>query len=102
MIFQDLTLFPDPVDPLLLWINLNFWPLVLIAALSLKFAKGMATLRKATSGTGGGLTAQPKAGHTEENTTQSLQANLELQISEVDSMRPSAKPTNDDEVNPRS
>jgi hypothetical protein len=34
-------------NPRLLWIQLNLWPLVLITALSLKFAKGMATLRKA-------------------------------------------------------
>jgi hypothetical protein len=30
-----------------LWLQLNLWPLVLLAALSLKFAKGSATLRKA-------------------------------------------------------
>ena len=33
-------------DPWLLWIQLNLWPLVLISALSLKFAKGVAALRK--------------------------------------------------------
>lgn len=30
-----------------LWLQLNLWPLVLLAALSLKFSKGAATLRKA-------------------------------------------------------
>jgi hypothetical protein len=31
----------------IVWLQLNLWPLVLLAALSLKFAKGAATLRKA-------------------------------------------------------
>ncbi len=34
----------------LLWIQLNLWPLVLLGALSLKFAKGAAALRKTKSG----------------------------------------------------
>lgn len=33
--------------PAIAWIQFNLWPLVLLAALSLKFAKGAATLRKA-------------------------------------------------------
>ena len=36
-----------PRHSAVVWIQLNLWPLVLLAALSLKFAKGAATLRKA-------------------------------------------------------
>lgn len=37
------------INPLLLWLNLSLWPIVLIIALSLKFAKGMAIARLANS-----------------------------------------------------
>jgi hypothetical protein len=89
------------VDPLLLWINLNLWPFVLIAALCLKFAKATATLRKAGSGTGNTLTSQPNAERTEGVTTGSVQANQELQIPEADSMQPSVEPTSGDDVSPK-
>lgn len=37
------------VDPFLLWVNLNLWPMILVVALALKFAKGTAVMRFATA-----------------------------------------------------
>lgn len=39
----------NAVNPLVLWLNLSLWPIVLIFALSLKFAKGVAIARMANA-----------------------------------------------------